>query len=268
MNLLLKSLYSLVFILIFFSNQSKANSCNVNFNYGVIIDPAHIRIIEHGQTEVQINHQHQLFIQGKEIFLSNSQQILVDKYTIGIRDQVPAIVAIATEAVDMGLKSVSKIIAGLTGENSASHQKFQGKLSELQWRIKSRFNQTAKSYYIAPQDFDNLDEIFKGEFEDEIEEIVTDSLGTILMAVGEAMSTKSADEDNVELRLDAIGDKIEAIGKDLELELGSSTQSLKSKAATFCQNLIELNDAETLMQSSIPQLLKFDLIEIYGNENE
>jgi hypothetical protein len=268
MNLLFKIIPSLFLLLNLFPNTVKASSCNVNFNYGVVIDPAHIRIIKHTQTEVQINHQHQLFIHGREIPLTKEQQVFLDRYTSGIREQVPAIVAIATEGVDMGLKAVNKVIAGLTGENSASHQKFQGKLNELQWRIKSRFHQSAKSYYVAPQDFDNLDEIFKGEFEEEIEEIITDSLGTILMAVGEAMSTKGADEDNIELRFDTIGDKMESIGKDLELELGSSSQSLKSKAADFCQNLIELNKAETQMQSSIPQLLKFDLIESSHNEDD
>ena len=241
-----------------FTSNAIAAHCNVNFNYGVVIDPAHLRIIKHGQTLVQINHEKQLFIRGREIQLSPEQQKVIIEYAQGIRTQVPEIVAIAIEGIDLGLKAVNKIIGGLTGENSAAHQKIQEKFSEMQERLRLRFNQSDQNFYIAPQDFDDFDEIIAGDLETEIQEIVSDSIGTILNAVGDAMTT--SDNDDIEQRVKAITERIEKIGENIEIDIEKPTDKLNSKTIKFCQNLIQLDKKETQMQKSIPQLRQYDLI--------
>ncbi len=244
-----------------FSFNIIAKQCSVNFNYGVIIDPTHIRMIDHSKTVVQINGESQLFVEGREVTLSLEQQQLISKFSKGIRAQVPEIVSIAIDGVDIGLKAVNKAIGSLTGENSASQQKIQTKFDELKWRIRTRFNQSANNYYIAPQDFDDFDDIFTGEFEQEIEEIISDSIGTILLAVGEAMISDDDNNNGSEQRLSTFDDRMETIGKDLELEISASANALGKKAEQFCLKLSELDKIESKIHSSIKQLKQFNLIE-------
>jgi len=236
-----------------------AKQCDVNFNYGVVIDPSHVRMLEHGNTFVQVNGQNQLFVNGREIVLDQAQRELLTQYIIGIRQQVPEIVSIAIEGVDIGLKAVNQVIGGLTGENSASHQKFQQKFDEMEAHLRKRFNHSDSSYYIGAQDFDDFGEIFAGEFESEIEEIVTDSIGSILVAVGEAI-TDDDDTKTSEKRENTFDERMSSMGKDLKLEITSRVNSLEQKAEHFCQSLIELDRIETKLQQSIYQLLEFDLI--------
>jgi hypothetical protein len=244
-----------------YSFAAQADQCSVHFNYGVIIDPSHIRMIDHGKTVVQINGNSQLFIEGQEIELNSEQQELISQFSIGIRDQVPEIVSIAIEGVDIGLKAVNKAIGSLTGENSASQQKIQTKFDELKWRIRTRFNQSANNYYIAPPDFADFDDIFTGEFEQEIEEIISDSIGTILLAVGEAMISDNSNNSGGERRLSTFDDRMETMGKDLELEINANTNALKLKAEKFCLNLTKLDEIESKVDDSIKQLKQFNLIE-------
>lgn len=241
-----------------FSGQSK--QCSVNFNYGVIIDPAHLRMIDHGQTIVQINGENQLFVEGRELALNVKQQQLISQFVLGIRAQVPEIVSIAIEGVDLGLKAVNKAIGSLTGENSASQQKIQTKFDELKWRIRTRFNQSANNYYIAPQDFADFDDIFTGEFEQEIEEIISDSIGTILLAVGEAMISDDSSHGS-EQRLSTFDDRMETMGKDLELEITASANDLAKKAEKFCLKLSDLDKIEGEIHRLIKPLKQFNLIE-------
>lgn len=244
------------------SFNSKSEQCSVNFNYGVIIDPSHIRIIDMGQTVVQINGGNQLFVEGREIPLNQEQQQLINQFSLGIRKQVPEIVSIAIEGVDIGLKAVNKAIGSLTGENSASQQQVQTKFDELKWRIRARFNQSANNYYIAPQDFADLDDIFTGEFEQEIEEIISDSIGTILLAVGEAMINDSNNNNgHSEQRLSTFDDRIETMGKDLELEISASANALENKAKQFCLKLSELDEIESKIHQSINLMSQFNLID-------
>jgi len=251
-----------VITLILSTNIAMAEQCSINFNYGVIIDPTHVRMIERGKTRVQINGEQQLFIDGREISLTPEQQQLLKQFSSGIRQQIPEIVSIAIEGVDIGLKAVNTVIGGLTGENSASHQKIQAKFDELKWRIRARFNQSDQNYYIAPQDLDDFDEIFAGEFEQEIEEIISDSIGTILLAVGEAMITDDSDsESHSEQRIPTFDERIENMGKDLELEVSSRASALEQKAQKFCQQLVELDRIETQLHQAVSALEKFNLIE-------
>jgi len=240
---------------------SEAQQCSVNFNYGVIIDPNHIRIVDKGQTVIQINGENQLFVEGREVELNQKQQQLINQFSLGIRNQVPEIVSITIEGVDIGLKAVNKAIGSLTGENSASQQKVQIKFDELKSRIRTRFNQSANNYYIAPQDFADFDDIFTGEFEQEIEEIISDSIGTILLAVGEAMINGNNNNGHSEQRLSTFDDRMKAMGKDLELEISASANALEKKTEKFCLKLTQLDDIEDEIQHSIKPLSQFNLIE-------
>jgi len=254
-----KSLSAAIITASLIAFPSMAAQCDINFKYGVVIDPTHIRILDKNQTLVQINGSKQLFVRGQEVSLSKEQQQLVIEYSSGIRQQIPEIVSIAIEGVEVGLKTVNKVIAGLTGENSATHQKLQKRFDELQWRLRSRFNHSDKNFYIAPQDFDDFDEIFAGEFEHEIEEIVTESIGTILMAVGEAMTNE--EQESSEQRVNTFGERMSTMGEELELEISSKADAIATKADLFCHQLKKLDKIETQLTEIIPQLSDFNLIQ-------
>jgi hypothetical protein len=254
-----KIVFLFSFMLGIISPSTYALHCNVNFNYGVVIDPTHLRIIDHGQTLVQINDDSQLFIKGREVNLSKTQQQLLTQYAIGIRTQIPHIVSIAIESVEQGLTKVNKIIGGLTGENSASHQAIQEKFTDLQQRLRRRFNQSDQNFYIAPQDFDEFDEIIAGDLEQEVQTIVSQSIGTILVAVGEAMNTKH--KSDIEQRIVTAADRIESIGDDIALDIKSIPSShIQQKSERFCHNLKALNKMEEKVQQSIIVLKSYDLI--------
>ncbi len=241
-----------------YMSAANAQQCDINFNYGVIIDPAHLRIVNQGQTYVQINGQHQLFVYGREIALNKAQKSQLSEYTSGIRSQVPAIVSIAIEGVELGLKAVNKVISSLTGENSATHQQFQEKFDEMKSRLRTRFNHSDESYYIAPQDFDDFDEIFAGEFKKEIETIVTNSVGNILVAVGEAITHK--EKQSTEQRVETFDQRIESMGNDIKIDISNQANTLENKAAIICASLLKLDQIENKLQLEIPALAEFNLI--------
>lgn len=250
------------------SSNALAQQCSIHFNYGVIIHPKHIRMVDHGLTQVQINSSKQLFIKGREIPLSIEQQELVKQFSFGLREQLPAIVSIAIEGVDIGLKAVNEVIGGLTGENSASQQKVQVKFDELKWRTRARFNQSADNYYIAPQDFNDLDGIFAGQFEKEIEDIITTSIGTILSAVGESMLTENReDEYGSEERISSFDERLSNLSQGLDLEVSKRAKALDTKATKFCLQLNELNQKESQLQDAIPALRNYNLIETTNIKN-
>lgn len=258
--------YLLLSPLAILSSSVTAAQCKIRFNYGVITAPNQIRFLDQERTYMQINNGNQLFVHGKQVELTSEQELAVGQYMNGVQDQVQSIVSLSIESVDIGLKAVNKVIGSLTGENSQSHQKVQKKFEELQWSHRKRFNHSDDSFFIAPQDFDDFDEIFKGEFEQELEEIITQSLGTILVAVGEAMSNR--EEDSLENRTDGIEDRLATLGNELEVEVTSRAKALETRASAFCSSINSLNAVETRLINSVPELATFDLIRFKDNASD
>lgn len=164
------SFYSTRFVIIFMTspllwplNFSYARQCSVHLNFGVVISPHHIRIVEQSKTHIQINDSKQLF-GGREIVLTTEQIQLLEKFSQGIRQQIPEIVPITTEGLNVSLKTVNQVVTSLTGENSVAQQPIQAKFDELKWRIRARFNQSTDHYYITLQNQNDFDDILTGEF--------------------------------------------------------------------------------------------------------
>ena len=66
---------------------------------------------------------------------------------------------------------------------------------------------------------------------------------------------------NAEQRISTFDERIESLGKDLELEISASAKVLENKAEQFCLQMSELNKTESKMHQAINQLKKFNLIE-------
>ena len=73
--------------------------CDVELSHGLIITDDVIRIVDKGQTRVQINNDNQLFIRGYWVDLSPEESKVVEQFSRGIRQTVPELVDLATDGV-------------------------------------------------------------------------------------------------------------------------------------------------------------------------
>ena len=62
--------------------------CEVELSHGLIITDDVIRIVDKGQTRVQINNNTQLFIRGYWVDLNPEDNTVVEQVSLGIRDNV------------------------------------------------------------------------------------------------------------------------------------------------------------------------------------
>jgi len=263
---MLKRIVQLILLVGFIPYSAYATKCNMSFQYGVVVDPLHVRVLKEELTYIQITNNSQLFISGREITLTDEQYVLLKAYSKALRKHVPEIVSIAIEGVDVGLHAVNKSIGGLVGKDTESHRLFQKRFNEMQWNLRNRFNKSEQSYYIAPQNFNDFDEIFSGEFEKEIEHIITQSLGSILMAVGDSMVTHT-DEKKDHKKIN-VNKEMSNLEKEFLSQLTTQTHKLDLKAKEFCINLKQLDKLENNVRSSIPKLNQLDLIQHSQQEDK
>ena len=88
--------------------------CDVELSHGLIITDDVIRIVDKGQTRVQINNDNQLFIRGYWVDLSPEESQVVEQFSRGIRQTVPELVDLATDGVNLGLSAIEQVVEGMS----------------------------------------------------------------------------------------------------------------------------------------------------------
>ena len=234
-----------------------AGSCDIELRYGILINDEHIRILDRRLTKIQINNDEQLFVNGHWYRLEPHEVELLRSFSRGLRAEVPPIVDIAMEGSEIGLEALDTIIKGIT--DSGDGELFEEEFNDFRARFKQKFDTVDGYYYIAPQTLVKLDNFFEDELGQEIKNVVSGSLGAVLVALHEAIkaNTQGQDEQNV---VD-VSKQLRKLELDIERQLAAKSDLLEQKASRFCQRLMELNKTESELQVMLPALKRFDVIQ-------
>ena len=233
--------------------QSK---CDVELGHGLIITDSVIRIVDNGQTRVQINNDNQLLIQGYWIDLSERETQVLHEYSKGIRDTVPELVSLATDGVNLGLSAIEQVVEGMSDKKP---EVLQTQLKYVERALMDKFKRGDDFFFIAPQSLSKIDDFFTKEISQKIHSAVYGSLGAILMSLGDAFKSR---EGNIEDRITDMGQRMDIITKEIDKSLQKKAQQLESKADEYCECLNTLDETEARLQAIVPRLAAYDLVQI------
>lgn len=248
--------FRLLFVLLL-PGLSRADSCDIELQYGILITPEHIRISDRHFTRVQINHDEQLFIDGDWISLERHEEALLKSFSQGLRTEVPQIVGIAMEGAEIGLLALDRIVSGIA--DSGDDELFRDELEGFRSRFRQKFNHFDDKFYIAPQSLDKLNEFFKDELGQQVKEVLTGSLGAVLIALNEAINFGAGSQAHE--RVD-VSEQLARLEAKIEQQLSAKSLILERKALQFCERLTELNQTESELQLMVPKLRAYDVVKL------
>ena len=240
------------------------HSCNVNFDKDLSINSQLVSMKDAGTELWRINNNGQLWLDGKAVTTDSNTQALLREYQAGIRTQTLETVALVEDALVLAADAVDSVLTELTGDSLQQHPALQTALDKIKTSTESIVVRSGDNIDIYGSRFDNLDDAFGAEFEQAIEEAVTNSMGSILMLVGKAMASG---EGNFEQRMEAFGERMERFGEDLEARMDIKAQALEQRGDAMCSNLQALDTLESQIQQAIPQMQQYDLIEVNSNNS-
>lgn len=252
-------LYSLVVsaVLGFTSSFAMANGkCEAELSHGLIITDSEIRIVDNGQTRVQINNDQQLLIRGYYIQLSDADTLVLKEYAQGIRDTVPELVSLATDGVNLGLSAIEQIVEGMSDKEP---EVLKTQLQYVERALMDKFKRGDDFFFIAPQSLSKIDDFFTQEISQKIHSAVHGSLGAILVSLGDAFKSR---EGNIEDRITDMGQRMDIISKEIDKSLQKKAQQLEDKADEYCECLNLLDETEARLQAIVPSLMAYDLVDI------
>ena len=238
-----------------FPSVLAAGECHIQLKMGLLIAPDHIRIMERGRTQVQINNDSQLFIRGDLITLTDQEQFMVKEFSRGLRKELPEIVTIAMDSMELGFDALDKIVKGIAGTDAAMG--IEEHFGELKYGVLKKIARNGENFYIAPQALNELDDFFTEELIAQVNTVVTDSLKIMLSAMGE---TLRQNEFGLEGQNLDVGERVDLLSKEVEKSLKLNGDRIAEKARAFCERFEQLDKTEARLQNQIPLLRNYDIL--------
>jgi len=237
------------------------NHCELSLNYDVSVEPEKLIVSEAGKEQYRIETK-TLFVNGEQVSLNKQQQQLVELYTTEVSSQIPEVIALVNDAVVMASTAVSMSLTPMLGD--ATGAKVDNMMESLQDRIQSMAHQHGDTFYLGSTK--SLDYVFDDEFEQEVEQLVQSSMGTMMLAFGSELL--SADGDSFQAKIDAFSAKMETIGDDIELQMNEQAQELEARGEVVCENFRSLALLEKKLRVQVPQLEGYPLVSAETNTRE
>jgi len=192
-------------------NSFSSNSCNVDLNGGIKISAEKITFSKNKSPLYSIVNNETLIVNGEKVSLTRSQQSLLTEYSNNIRGVVPEVKSIALDAIDLAIDGVNLAFNELLGEGNDVSVDLTTQLTSIRTEVDNEFD-SSKDFYIDEDGFKG-DDFFGDEFEQRIESAVEttiqNSIGSLMIAVGQEMLFSGGNMDAFESRMENFGQQIE-----------------------------------------------------------
>lgn len=230
------------------ANTISHDDCNISLNYDLTYANKTLSVSEQ-QHELYRIEGDQLFVDGKPVTLTAKQQQLVSDYRAGVFAQMPKVIGLVDDAMDIATDAVGTSLQPLLGDEGSA--KLQQAMENLHQRLSDLAYHRGDTYFVGASE-DAIEEAFDDEFSDEIEQVVMSSMGSVLMNIGKTMM--NGDWEDFGAKMDRMGDEIEA-------RVDAKSQVLERHADELCVGFSELQVQEQQLQQQIPALARYTLID-------
>ncbi len=231
----------------------KSNDCQVTLNYDITVEPNKL-VISKKQNEVYRIELGKLYVDGNKVELTDQQQQLINQYATEVSKQLPEVIDLVHDAVEMATIAVSMVLTPMFGDGVGA--KIDTMMASLNNRVDKVAYQQGEYFYLGATE-SSLKETFGKEFEQEMEQLVQSSIGSFMMMLGSQML--SGDGESFEQKMQAFSSKMEQVGQDIEVQLEQQSQQLEQRADTLCENFQQLTVLEQQLREQIPQLEQYAL---------
>tara|TARA_R110001583_G_scaffold41188_3_gene131165 strand:+ start:146 stop:958 length:813 start_codon:yes stop_codon:yes gene_type:complete len=230
--------------------------CNVTLNYDVTVEPTTLQISDNGIEKYRVE-LGQLYVEGKKVTLNDKQQKLLTQYSEELSRQVPDVIDLVGDVVSVATQAVNMALTPIFGDAANVH--IDKLMVGIQNRVDTMAYQQGDKFYLGSTEA-SIEQAFNKEFEQEMEQMVTSSMGSLMMTLGSQIM--SSEGGSFEEKMNAFSQKMDNVGADIEKQLESQSQGLEDRADKVCDNFATLLVLENQTRQAIPELAPYTLAKL------
>jgi hypothetical protein len=239
------------------STATLANECNIEIEGHIELDESVIIVETEDGDHVRFTN-NELWVNKQSIALTSEQQSYVNDYFNGIQQSVPLTFDIAMDAIDIAGSGVTAAFGGLLGEDDELVDELNESFSTFKEKLQDSFYNTHGRMHFSSSSVGG-NTFFNGGFDEElseeIESLVSRSVGRLMIAVGTQMLFGNDDGGAFEQRM-------EDFGHELEQQMELKAEHIEDKANELCDTLLAVESSENKLRYSIPELENFNMLSV------
>ncbi|QJR81599.1 YggN family protein [Alteromonas pelagimontana] len=213
--------------------------------------------LENGST-MTIKPNHELAINGSAVSLDDEQQQWVEDYYRHIDTSIPMTLNIAKEGLELASVAVGEVFGELLGHDDEMVMEFQQTFDSMSAEMQSHFYDENGNIRVDSSQFSDdgwFDSAWEDRFESQMEKMMSQSMGKLLIAIGTEMIWDGGD-------MSAFEERMEKFGESIEERVEGQAEALEVKADALCEALSKADHAENRMRQNISGLEGLNLLEI------
>lgn len=228
--------------------------CELTLAGNITIDAETIEVASTTGQLLIISQADGLSIDGRQIDLRPEQRALLEDYDQQLRDTLVPLTAIALEAVNIALVTISEMFYAFT--DGEANQSLTDSLAQIDKRLSQLLSQTPDVTYIAADRIAELEDLMK-ELEPVIESSIELAAQKIIKDLGNAMVSG---DTSLIVEVSSLMQRVDHFGTEMQANVSEKTRLLEARAASMCPQMRTLARTEQRLHNALPVLAEFDLV--------
>jgi len=233
------------------------NQCDINLSGDLSFQQNELTLTTEKDSTVLITQKKDVFVDGKKIALSASQQASINEYYDAIEQSIPQIIEVAKEGLVIANYAVGEALSGLLGANSKAVAMLKDKLQEIESGLEKHVYQHPDYITFDTRTLENdigVSKQWDSQFDELMAEVMPAAMGEFLMAMGRSMLSGETTGESFEKRM-------ETMGEEIEQKVMARTENIEKVAHKLCESLKSVDAAEDQV-AKIPALKDLNIVKI------
>lgn len=222
--------------------------CNMKLEHDLALTEQYTALYAEGAEMWRIDASGSVYLNDEAQRLSYEEQALALEYRDGLTRQAANVIEIMDDAIDIADVALTTAFTELFGERSRATRRVGAVTEMLRDELALVGSYDNQVYRLNGSALDTFDSRFSERLEEEMESIIMDSMGSMLMMVGRALIGGKGSFDE---RMEQFEMRMERMAETLEAEVDSRAAQIEQKAERMCDDMQVLAAVERNLAKSL-----------------
>ena len=236
------------------STRGDIKACNVEIQSDITVKPDAAEVTTSIGNLMVINHNYELFIDGKTIGLDTDERALVESCVGQLRNKIRELVMVALEGVKIALTAVSEVF--YTFSEDGPPASLLDSINSIQAEVTVRMYRDGNTLHIKGGEINSLEATMSDQ-EQALVDAISESIDDLVVSVGRSLKEG---EGSLAEQIASFTDKMESFETNIQTRITGKGEQLEQRAEELCEQVYALEATESRLHQAMPVTRLFDVV--------
>lgn len=228
-------------------------NCNMTLDKDLYISAEALTLRDAGAELIRIHADGQVFINGNAVDVADADRVHFIAYKDGLAEQTQFVVQVLDEALEMTNYALTMTFGEMFGKRHRIVRRMDKLTDRLRDDLATIAYEDNGTFVVQGSQLDAFGDRIGETIEEEMEDLITNAKGSMLMMVGRMLIRGQKG-------IDAFEQRMETMAANLETEMEAWGADIEARSEHFCARLTELRETEDYLSETYPAFGDYRLL--------